>query len=219
MKNMKLVLAALTVMTFTFMGTAHANDTGMAAIEVIGINPHAAVTGNNDLSVNFGGESVRPFMNVLPPMTSFDGPDYGKHNRSLVVVSRLYYMQLTCKDAEYNAMEGTWKKSDLACSIAVRANYSSYNPDFGDLQTWDPESRLETPLLSGAGFDKTSELRTFEFYGKESAKFLNILPPGGKLKITGAGSAVDISCQYGTYTRANGHTEKGVTCKIAQQAL
>jgi len=211
-------------MIAAFAGISHANDTGIAAIEVAGINPGSSLNKN---MAYFKGKALRPFMDVLPSINTTGLPEAGKHERTLLIISRAYNIVVHCRDAEYDLTLNKWKEFDPTCAIAVNKNFEPGNPDNGNTFAWEPQSRLTTKLISGAEFvHHVTQFQTIEFYGKEAGKFLSILPPGGSLRITGSiapgnpeNRAEDISCGYGTYTRTDGAKENGVICKFVQSLL
>ncbi len=222
---MKLAKTAGTVLVITVLASGadvtYAAGTGRAAIEVSGINP---VTAADTQETYFEGKTLRPFMETLPSIKRPGLPEAGQHDRMLLIVSRDYNIGMQCIDATYNVQQKKWIEFDPLCAIAVRKNYEPGNPGTGDLFPWEPKTRLTDPVISKIDFaPHTNVFRTIEFYGKEAGKFLSILPPGGKLRITGAiardkadNRSIEIFCGNGTYTRADGVKESGVVCRIDQ---
>lgn len=93
------------LMAFVLLGSfaAHANDGGMAYIEVKGINPIPKVDSYGTQLLEVYGKGTEQFMSILPVSFSVAQafvPNYAENFRSIALVSNGYVLTINCAGGE-----------------------------------------------------------------------------------------------------------------------
>ena len=107
-------LFAVLALTLALSVTAHANDGGMAYIDVQGVNPTTTtnvgktITVEDGSVIEFYGKDAEKFMRLLPSESSVmssmvpadQAETYQDFNRGLLIASKNYGLYITCSGAE-----------------------------------------------------------------------------------------------------------------------
>lgn len=162
----KLFSALLLAVSFQ----AQANDSAIAIVEVLGVNPGANVS---EVTTSFYGGQAKRFADVMPVSDVVGG-------RSATFVSDLWVASFWCSKQYERPTNGQWR-DDWMCTINLSTRNKSgvdgtdgdkFYPNIGDFSTFNSGSN--NPVLGIVPAKKSGHL--FSFYGKNAGFFASRMP-------------------------------------------
>lgn len=185
---------------------AHANDSGYALIDVLGVAPATEIS-KSDVKV-YGGDT-KALYDVLP-VTSVG------NWKSLLLLSGQYAVSLNCSE-EYDRPTNGEARKDYMCEFKVNTRKEAdgwleeVDKSYVNDSSMTPYSGNHVARVLGISAQSTGEI--FSFYGEQAGVLARQLP--SPLKFQSAAYTATLACARNYHRPTNNELRNDYMCKLS----